>query len=153
MATQRARMVAGNPLRELQAYGQSVWLDYIRRNLITSGELKRLVDEDGLSGVTSNPTISEKAIAGSTDYDESLRALFAADPRMETQTLFEQLAIEDLQMAADILRPVYERTEGTDGFVSIECSPRLAYDTQATISEARRLHKAVGKPNVMGRSR
>ncbi|MBI2815955.1 MAG: bifunctional transaldolase/phosoglucose isomerase [Acidobacteria bacterium] len=149
MATQRASRVEGNPLRELQAYGQSLWLDYIRRNLITSGELKRLVEQDGLSGITSNPTIFEKAIAGSTDYDAALRVLLAADPSMEAQTLYEKLAIEDLQMVADILRPVYERSEGTHGFVSIECSPQLAYDTQATISEARRLHKALDRLNVM----
>ncbi len=138
-----------NPLRELQRCGQSLWLDYVRRNLITGGELKRLIEEDGLRGVTINPTIFEKAIAGSTDYDESLRTLLATDPHMDVQTLYEQLMIEDIQMAADVLRPVYDDTRGDEGFVSVEVSPRLARDTAGTISEAKRLWKAVGRPNLM----
>ena len=100
-----------NPLKELLAQGQSVWLDYIRRDLIRTGELKRLVEEDGIRGVTSNPTIFEKAIAGSTDYDDALRALLAQDPKTEVEKLYERLAIEDIQMAADVLRPVYDETE------------------------------------------
>src|SRR4051812_36282635 len=110
MATLRAETGSPNALRELERTGQSVWLDYIRRNLISSGEFKRLVEDDGISGVTSNPTIFEKAIAGSTDYDAALRALLAADAHMDTMKLYEKLAIEDLQMAADILRPTFERT-------------------------------------------
>jgi len=138
-----------NPLRELQDQGQSVWLDYIRRSLIRSGELKRMVDEDGIRGVTSNPTIFEKAIAGSNDYDEALSALLARDPKMDVEKLYEPLAIEDIQMAADVLRVVYEQTGGEDGYVSLEVSPHLAHNTEATISEAKRLKAAVDRPNVM----
>src|SRR3990167_1432806 len=101
-----------NPLKELLKQGQSVWLDYIRRDLVRRGELKRLVEEDGIRGVTSNPTIFEKAIAGSTDYDEALRAMLAQDPQADVEKLYEPLAVEDIQMAADALRPVYdERSE------------------------------------------
>ena len=138
-----------NPLRELLGQGQSVWLDYIRRDLIRSGELKRLVEEDGIRGVTSNPTIFEKAIAGSADYDEALAAMLARDPRAAVEKLYEQLAIEDIQMAADVLRPVYDETEGGDGYVSLEVSPHLANDTQSTIREAKRLKAAVNRPNLM----
>jgi transaldolase / glucose-6-phosphate isomerase len=138
-----------NPLKELLAQGQSVWLDYIRRSLIRSGELKRLVEEEGVRGVTSNPTIFEKAIAGSTDYDEALAAMLARDPKAPVEKLYEPLAIEDIQMAADVLRAVYDETEGADGFVSLEVSPHLANDTQNTISEAKRLRAAVNRPNLM----
>lgn len=138
-----------NPLKELRELGQSVWLDYIRRDLIRSGELKRLVEEDGIRGVTSNPTIFEKAITGSTDYDDALRALLAKDPKTDVGKLYERLAIEDIQMAADVLRAVYDNTGGADGYVSFEVSPHLAHDTQATISEAKRLRAAVDRPNVM----
>lgn len=138
-----------NPLRILGERGQAVWLDYIRRQLITSGELSRLVQEDGLRGVTSNPTIFEKAIAGSADYDGELREILARDPDVDTASLFEALAIGDIQMAADVLRPVYESTGGRDGYVSLEVSPRLAQDTGGTVAEARRLWKAVSRPNVM----
>ena len=138
-----------NPLRELLKHGQSVWLDYIRRSLLTSGELQRLVEEDGLRGVTSNPTIFEKAIAGSTDYDAALRARLGEDPHTGAATLFEALAIEDIQRAADLLRPVHEETKGADGFVSLEVSPRLAHDTAGTVAEARRLWQALARPNVM----
>src|SRR5208337_2883920 len=137
-----------NPLKALNHYGQSVWLDYIRRNLITSGELKRLIEEDGLRGVTSNPSIFEKAIAGSTDYTAQLKTLERhkdADP----MALYEQLAIKDIRGAADLLRPVYDQTKRRDGYVSLEVSPHLADDTQATIEEARRLWKLVGRENVM----
>src|SRR3970282_1281011 len=103
-----------NPLKELLKQGQSVWLDYIQRNLIRSGELKRLVEEDGIRGVTSNPTIFEKAIAGSTDYDDALSEMLAGDPQIETGKLFEALAIEDIRMAADVSRPVYDETQGAD---------------------------------------
>lgn len=138
-----------NALKELQKYGQSIWLDYIRRSLITSGELKRLVEDDGLRGVTSNPTIFEKAIAGSADYDGTLSAEFKKDPQTDASKLFETLAIEDIQMAADVLRPVYDETGGADGVVSLEVSPHLAHDTKATITEAKRLRAAVDRPNIM----
>jgi transaldolase/glucose-6-phosphate isomerase len=136
-----------NPLQALQSRGQSVWLDYIRRHLLLSGELQRLVDEDGVGGVTSNPAIFEKAISGSTDYREALRAL-AGQP-LDAAALYERLAIQDIQAAADILRPVYERTRGADGYVSLEVSPHLAFDTQATVAEAKRLWQAVARPNLM----
>jgi transaldolase/glucose-6-phosphate isomerase len=138
-----------NALKELQKYGQSIWLDYIRRSLITSGELKQMVIEDGIRGVTSNPTIFEKAIAGSTDYDGTLSTELKKDPQTDASKLFETLAIEDIRMAADILRPVYDETGGADGFVSLEVSPHLAHDTKGTITEAKRLRAAVDRPNVM----
>lgn len=138
-----------NPLKQLGAQGQSIWLDYIRRNLIVSGELKRMVEEDGIRGVTSNPTIFEKAIAGSTDYDDALRAMLARDGDAAVEKLYEPLAIEDIQMAADVLRSVYDATHGDDGYVSLEVSPHLAHDTQGTISEAKRLRAAVDRPNLM----
>jgi transaldolase / glucose-6-phosphate isomerase len=138
-----------NTLKELTTQGQSIWLDYIRRSLILSGELKRMVDEDGLKGVTSNPTIFEKAIAGSADYNETLRAMLAKDPNLDVGKLYEPLAIEDIQMAADVLRSVYDATNGDDGYVSLEVSPHLAHDTEATIQEAKRLRAAVNRPNVM----
>ncbi len=138
-----------NPLKELLVQGQSVWLDYIRRDLIRTGELKRLVEEDGIRGVTSNPTIFEKAIAGSTDYDDTLRALLTKDSKTDVGNLYEGLAIEDIQMAADVLRVVYDETGGADGYVSFEVSPHLAHDTQGTIKEAKRLRAAVERPNVM----
>lgn len=147
-----AAPVAGvgmNPLRELEQQGQAIWLDYIRRTLLISGELKRLVDDDGLTGVTSNPTIFEKAIAGSSDYDEGLRRLLGTEARQESGALFEILAVEDIRSAAEILRPVYDHTQGADGFVSMEVSPTLAHDSAGTIREAQRLWKEVGRPNVM----
>ncbi|HWQ69022.1 MAG TPA: bifunctional transaldolase/phosoglucose isomerase [Patescibacteria group bacterium] len=137
-----------NPLRALLDYGQSVWLDYIRRGLITSGELQRLVDEDGLRGITSNPAIFEKAITGSTDYAEALTRL-EQQRDLDAKSRYEQLAIEDIQDAADMLLPVYKQTKRRDGFVSLEVSPYLAHDTQATMDEVRRLWRMVGRPNVM----
>jgi transaldolase / glucose-6-phosphate isomerase len=136
-----------NPLIELQQYGQSVWLDYIRRNLITSGDLQKLIDHDGLRGITSNPSIFEKAIAGSTDYADFLEQLHAQ--RLNTGDIYERIAIRDIQDSADLLLPVYKSTNRHDGYVSLEVSPTLARDTQGTIEEARRLWKAVGRPNVM----
>jgi transaldolase len=133
-------------LRRLQALGQSIWLDNISRGLIRSGSLQRLVDE-GLLGVTSNPTIFEKAIAGSGDYDDQLATL--ARQRMPPQETFEALAIQDIRAAADVLRPVYDALDGADGYVSLEVSPRLANDTAATIAEAERLFAAVDRPNVL----
>ena len=139
---------AVNPLKELLKYGQSVWLDYIRRNLITSGELKRLIEEDGLRGMTSNPAIFEKAIAGSTDYTDFLKSLKGRSD-LDAKARYELLAIRDIQDATDLMRPVYERANRKDGFVSLEVSPYLANDTQGTIAEARRLWKAVDRQNVM----
>ena len=136
-----------NPLKALGEYGQSIWLDYIRRNLLTTGELRRLIQEDGLRGMTSNPAIFEKAIAGSTDYAAALEALQERHD-LDALAIYELLAIQDIQEAADILRPVYEETRARDGYVSLEVSPHLARETQATIEEARRLWNAVGRPNV-----
>jgi transaldolase / glucose-6-phosphate isomerase len=136
-----------NPLLALQDYGQSVWLDYMQRHLITSGELQRLIEGDGLRGMTSNPAIFEKAISGSTDYIEALRALTAR--HLDAMGLYEQLAIGDIQDAADIFRPVYEQTRRGDGYISLEVSPHLAHDTRGTIREARRLWQTVGRPNLM----
>jgi transaldolase len=137
-----------NSIREANRLGQSIWLDYIRRNLITSGELEKLV-RDGIGGITSNPAIFQKAIAQSNDYDEALSALLKANPDVDIKTVYEHLAIEDIRMAADILRPVYEASGGNDGFISLEASPHLAYDTEATITEARRLWQLVARPNLM----
>jgi len=136
-----------NPLRGLSEYGQSVWLDYIRRSLITSGELKRLVAEDGLQGVTSNPSIFEKAIVGSTDYEDAIDS--AESAALDAKALYEKLAIKDVQDAAEILRPVWEESKYRDGYVSLEVSPLLAHDTAGTVQEARRLWKAVDRVNLM----
>jgi transaldolase len=136
-----------NAVKALQTYDQSVWLDYIGRHLITSGELQRLIDEDGLRGMTSNPAIFEKAISGSTDYAAALTALGGLN--LDAVGLYERLAVHDIQDAADILRPVYEETRRGDGYVSLEVSPNLAHDTQGTIQEARRLWQTVGRPNIM----
>lgn len=138
-----------NPLKSLQDYEQSFWLDYIRRSLITGGELERLVKEDGLRGVTSNPTIFQKAIAGSSDYDQSLKDLINSDPHMDARGLFEKLAVVDIQKAADILRTIYDETDGADGFVCIELSPDLAHYSQGSIKEARRIWKEIDRPNIM----
>ena len=140
-------MMSENPLKQLDKYGQSVWHDYIRRKEILSGGLKKRIDEDGLLGVTSNPSIFEKAIAGSDDYDGSIRQYVAEG--LEAPKIFEKLAIEDIQKATDEFRGVYERTGGRDGYVSLEVSPLLAHDTQGSIEEARRLFRAVNRPNVM----
>jgi transaldolase / glucose-6-phosphate isomerase len=136
-----------NPLRQLNKLGQSVWQDYIRRGEILSGDLRRLIDQDGLSGMTSNPTIFEKAIAGGKDYDESIRRL--VDQGLQGAPLFEALAVEDIQMACDAFRPTYDNTKGADGFVSIEVSPTLAHDTEGSINEARRLWKSIDRPNLL----
>jgi transaldolase len=139
---------ATNPLKDLLKFGQSVWLDYIRRDLITSGELKRLIDADGLRGMTSNPAIFEKAIAGSTLYADLLNSL-QSKPGLDAKARYEILAIRDIQDVADLLRPVYESTKRRDGYVSLEVSPYLARDTKGTLEEARRLWKAVGRENIM----
>ena len=133
-------------MQALLDQGQSVWLDYLRRGMTRSGELSALID-DGLRGMTSNPTIFEQALS-STDYDEDLAELSSSSPKTE-QELFEALAIEDVREAADRFRKVYDSTQGADGFVSLEVSPGLARDTTGTTAEARRLWKAVDRPNVM----
>ena len=136
-----------NPLVELQNYGQSVWHDNISRGLLDSGKLQRLIDEDGLRGLTSNPTIFEKAINGSSEYDAPLKSLLAQGK--EVKEIYEALAIEDIQRASDLFRPIFNETAGQDGFVSLEVSPKLAHKTEETIQEARRLWKRVNRPNVM----
>ena len=135
-----------NPVREVQRLGQSVWYDNVRRGLLTSGEMARLI-ELGITGVTSNPTIFEKAIAGSTDYDEALLPL-AQSGKSASET-FETLAIEDIRATADLLRSVYNRSGGSDGYASLEVSPTLAHDTEGTVAEAKRLFAALDRPNVM----
>src|SRR3981081_1269714 len=137
-----------NPLILLQKFGQSIWLDYIRRDLLKGGELQRLITEDGLRGMTSNPAIFEKAIAGSTLYQDFLDSL-AARPDLDAKGRYELLAIRDIQDAADLLRPVYQSTKKRDGYVSLEVSPYLAHDTAGTLDEARRLWKTVARENVM----
>lgn len=144
----RSQQMAPSPVKALHDLGQSVWLDFIRRSLIESGELGRLVDEEGLRGVTSNPAIFEKAITGSSDYAEALAAL-DAEGEQSPERIYERLAIEDIRATADVLAPVYEDSRALDGYVSLEVSPHLARDTVRTIAEARRLWKAVDRPNVM----
>src|SRR5438270_7552867 len=136
-----------NPLVEIMKLGQSIWYDNIRRALLISGDLQKKVDEDDLRGVSSNPTIFEKAIAGSTDYDDQLRSLVSSG--LNVKDIYEALVIDDIARAADILKPVYHKTDGIDGYISLEVSPRLAYDTQGTIEEADRLFKRLGRKNVM----
>jgi transaldolase len=134
-----------NPLLRLRELGQSIWLDYIRRDLF-AGELDRLIEEDGLAGMTSNPTIFDKAISDTNLYEDRIRD---RDPKMAPDAIFEELAVADVREAADHFRPLYDATEGRDGFVSIEVRPSLAYDTEGTIEEVRRLWKACDRPNVM----
>lgn len=137
-----------NPLKSLEAFDQAIWLDYLRRNLVTSGGLKKLIDEDGLKGMTSNPAIFEKAIAGGAEYGPDLDRLYASgDP--DATSVYEHLAVQDIQSAADVLKVVYDSTDGRDGYVSMEVSPYLALETEATLAEARRLWKTVNRPNVM----
>jgi len=134
-----------NPLLRVNRLGQSIWLDYIQRALLTNGEFQHMIDDDGVSGVTSNPAILEKAIVEHHDYDSAIKAIQTTD----ANALYEQLAITDLQQAADMLSPHYIATQGRDGFVSMEVSPHLAYDTQATIDEARRLWTVLNRPNSL----
>jgi transaldolase/glucose-6-phosphate isomerase len=138
--------MAKNALFELEEAGTSVWLDYIRRNLMTSGELQRMIDEDAVVGMTSNPTIFEKAIGGSSDYDEALRAL--VDRGLSNEDIFLSLMVEDIRMAADVLKPVYDQTKHKDGYVSIEVLPNVANDTKGTIGMAHDLFDRVKRPNV-----
>jgi transaldolase len=138
-----------NPLLELRRQGQSIWLDYIRRDLIRNGELKQLIENDGLRGVTSNFSIFEKAIDGGTQYDEALQALFARNPSIEPRDIYDELSIEDVRGAADALRPAYDESAGADGFVSVEPPPQLTHNTQETINEGQRLWRTVNRPNLM----
>ncbi len=138
-----------NPLLQLQQQGQSVWLDFIRRSLIESGRLEQMVEEDGLRGLTSNPQIFMKAITGGEEYHRQIRELVSSSPELPIKELYEAIVLADIRAAADVLRPVFDRTEGADGFVSLEVSPDLAYDTSGTIDEARRLWKSVDRPNLM----
>ena len=139
---------AKTPVFEAHAYGQSIWLDNISRDLLLSGELRRWVETEGICGVTSNPAIFEKAIGQSTDYDPAARALIAQGAT-DALDVFEKLAVQDIQLGCDVLRPVWEKSGGSDGFVSLEVSPHLANDTEGTIAEARRLAKAVTRDNLM----
>jgi len=139
-----------NPLKALwEEQGQAVWLDFIERRLLTGGGLARLVEEDGVRGVTSNPSIFQKAIEGSDAYDAMVDELLAKNPGMNAVELYEAVAIADIRLAADELRPVWDQSSGTDGFVSLEVSPRLARDTAGTVTEAQRLWAEVGRPNLM----
>ncbi|MEI6720915.1 MAG: transaldolase, partial [Betaproteobacteria bacterium] len=136
-----------NPLLKLNAFGQSVWLDYIRRDFVLNGELAKLIREDGLAGLTSNPAIFEKAIGGGNEYAPAIRAL--KERGLSAMALYETLAIEDIQAAADQFRPVFDAGKGHDGYVSLEVSPYLARDTAATVAEAKRLWREVSRPNLM----
>jgi len=136
-----------NPLAQLSKLGQSPWYDQMTRSLVTDGTLKKMIEEDGLRGLTSNPTIFEKAISGSKDYEEALRGLVGKGA--ELGEIYDALVVEDIASAADVFLPVYENTKGKDGFVSIEVSPLLAHDTAGTVKEAKRLHSKLARPNVM----
>lgn len=138
-----------NAIADLRAQGQSIWLDYIRRNLLTSGKLEELIRDEGVTGVTANPSIFEKAIVGSSDYDTAIRTAVSSDPTVALASLYEALAVDDVRRAADILSPVYRATQGADGFVSLEVAPGLAHDTEGTVAEARRLWREVDRPNLM----
>lgn len=138
-----------NPLRTLRALGQSVWFDNIHRAMIDSGELEQMIRDDDLAGITSNPSIFEKAIAGGAEYDAAIRSHLGTDPALSPRELFFRLAVEDIQGAADRLRPVYDASASVDGMVSLEVSPDLAHDTAGTIEEALDLHRRLERPNVM----
>ena len=137
-----------NALKQLEDLGQSVWYDNISRSLVTSGDLRRLVDE-GLLGMTSNPTIFDKAISGSADYDAQLSEILAKTPGASTAEIIQSLMVKDIQMAADVLKTAYDRTHGGDGYVSVEVTPTKARDTAATIAEVRELASRIGRKNVM----
>ncbi len=137
------------PIRAVLALGQSIWYDNIQRAMLSSGELQRLIRDDGLRGLTSNPTIFEKAITGSHDYDQALQDEMRRQPGQDSESLFYTLAIADISAAADLLRPVYDESQGADGMVSIEVSPELAHDTDGTVEQALRLHQRIDRPNLM----
>ncbi len=136
-----------NPLLKLESFGQSVWIDFISRGSLVSGELKRLIDEDGVAGVTSNPSIFEKAISGSHDYDEAICRL--AEENESPAEMYQALTVADIRATADLFFPLYKRLDGKDGYVSLEVSPHLAHDTAGSVAEARRLWSAVDRPNLM----
>jgi len=138
-----------NSLNQLAALGQSIWYDNIQRSLLENGGLAKMISEDSITGLTSNPSIFDNAIGHSADYDDDIAKILRQTPSMDTVTLYETLAIQDIQAAADLMRPTFDRTNGDDGYVSLEVSPKLANDTQATITEAARLFKAVDRPNLM----
>ncbi len=135
-------------LKEVQKVGQSIWLDFIQRGLITSGQLKQLVD-DGVSGMTSNPTIFHKAVTQGQDYDEAIKSILKSTPDAGIMDIYDRLTVEDIQMATDVFRPVYDASDGVNGLVSLEPAPKLAYDTEGTIAEVRRLWQLVDRPNLM----
>src|SRR5436190_5772221 len=147
LQSRRKHAMSNNPLAELAKTGQSVWFDQMERKLVTSGKLQRMIDEDDLRGLTSNPTIFEKTIGGSDDYDGQLRML--ASQNKTREEIYDELTIEDIGKAADVFRPVYDKTKGGDGFASLEVSPLLARDTAGTAAEAKRLFARLGRPNVM----
>jgi len=136
-----------NPLIQLEQFGQSIWLDYIRRDLITSGELSKLIESDGISGMTTNPAIFEKAISGSHDYEQEIGEMIKQE--YDSKAIYEAVCIKDVKMAADEFKPLYDRTDGNEGFVNIEVNPHLAHNTESTIEEAKRLWTAIDRPNVM----
>lgn len=136
-----------NKIRQIRDFGQSIWLDFFDREIMDSGKLKRMIEEDGICGITSNPSIFEKAISGSSDYDEDIRALFRTKRGFDV--VFFSLAVKDIKRAADLFKSVYKKTNGSEGYVSIEVSPHLAHDTEGTIKQARDLWKAVNRKNVM----
>jgi len=144
---EETEVAVGHPIKALADFGQSVWLDYIQRDLIVSGELQRLIEAEGVSGITSNPSIFEKAIASSSAYDDLLLPLLQNG--LTPEAIYERLAVRDIQEAADLLRPIYERTQHRDGYVSLEVSPKLAHETEKTVSEAMRLWEMVDRPNLM----
>ncbi len=136
-----------NPLKKLETFGQAIWLDYIRRDIITSGELLQLIENDGLRGMTSNPAIFQKAISKSEIYDIDIRKM--ASQNKDINTIYETISQQDVQNAADVFRPLYEETKGEDGYVSLEVNPHLANDTEGTVDEGRRLWNALNRPNVL----
>jgi len=138
-----------NPLSQLSDFGQSFWYDNIQRHLLDNGDMQKMIDEDDMRGVTSNPSIFEKAIANSNDYDNSLANLVRANSDLTSREAFFSLAVEDIQAASDLLKPVYDKTNAVDGYVSLEVSPDLAHDTEASIKEAQALFLRLGKPNAM----
>lgn len=141
--------MSNNPLSQLSNLGQSFWYDNIQRKMLNNGDLQKMISQDGLKGITSNPSIFEKAIANSSDYDTSLSAFITNNPDGDARAAFFHLAIEDIQQAADMLRPVYDESNGVDGYVSLEVSPDIANDTQASIKEAQELFLRVDRPNAM----
>lgn len=144
----QASATGNTPVFQAHEHGQSIWLDNISRDLLLSGELRRWVAAEGIRGVTSNPAIFEKAIAKSSDYDAAARALVAQGAK-NALDIFERLAVVDIQLGCDVLRPVFDASGGRDGFVSLEVSPHLAHDTAGTIAEAHRLSQAVSRDNLM----